>query len=154
LDVREFLERGIDPFSQIMAARQRLQAGQALHLQAPFEPVPLYQIFASAGYAVEASQDADGVWNVLFTPDETMLQSPLELDLRELQPPEPLIQTLEAAGRLGRGENLIIHTRFRPVHLMEKLADSGFECEPEEHCSGHWISHIWHLTATTTDSGS
>jgi uncharacterized protein (DUF2249 family) len=145
IDVRSLLERGIDPFSHIMAARAHLESGQALHLQAPFEPLPLYAIFETAGYTVDALPDPNGGWHVMFTPQSAPTGNPLEMDLRHLEPPDPLIHALKAASRLGRTETLVIHTRFRPVHLIEKLGTTGFECESEEQPDKHWISHIWRL---------
>ena len=47
------------------------------------------------------------------------------LDLRGLPPPEPLVRTLEAAAALPVGEELVVLTERRPVHLLPLLAERG-----------------------------
>ncbi len=69
---------------------------------------------------------------------------PIILDLRHLEPPEPLRVALEAASRLERGQTITALTRFRPVHLFEQLQTMDLEWEDEEAPEGHWVSTFWH----------
>lgn len=147
LDVRPALAAGTEPFPLIMDAQQRLKPGQALHLTAPFEPRPLYPVFQSAGFAVEPMQRETGEWLIRFLPATASGGDTRELDVRELEPPGPLQKGLEAAAALGRGETLVLHTRFRPVHLFEELDADGFDWESEESAPLHWITHIWRVSA-------
>jgi uncharacterized protein (DUF2249 family) len=49
LDVRPLLARGEEPFDAIMRAADALGADEALHLIAPFEPRPLYDVLRGRG---------------------------------------------------------------------------------------------------------
>lgn len=138
------LAQGLEPFPQVMQARDSLAPGQALRLLAPFAPLPLYPHFESAGYSVHPRELDDHSWEILFQP--SLPDRPLrELDLRELDPPGPLQHALAAAASLSRGQTLVLHTRFRPVHLLEQLQESGFDWDDEEAGSNHWITHLWRV---------
>lgn len=67
LDVREDLRTGREPFSKIMAAVARLQAGEKLLLLTPFEPAPLFSVMAKQGFRHDAQPTAAGDWQVIFT---------------------------------------------------------------------------------------
>ena len=62
LDVREI---DGEPFDDIVAALETLDGGDRLRLIAPFEPVPLYKVLESRGFAHESEQQGD-VWHVLI----------------------------------------------------------------------------------------
>jgi hypothetical protein len=49
LDVRPLLARGEEPFEAIMRAADALAGDEALHLIAPFEPRPLYDVMRRRG---------------------------------------------------------------------------------------------------------
>lgn len=51
------------------------------------------------------------------------------LDVRELPPPKPLQETLEALADLGDDAVLIQINDRLPQHLFPKLEDRGFEFE-------------------------
>lgn len=147
LDVCPILASGRDPFAEIMSARESLKPGQSFVLTAPFEPLPLYDLFRNQGFEVDARSN-EGVWEITFSPtDAEVAGSGQVLDLRDVDPPGPLQQALEAASMLGRDETLVIHTRFRPVFLLEQLEERGFEAESMEEGSENWETHIWRITA-------
>ncbi len=146
LDVRPLLARGQDPFTAIMAAKARLDPEQPLRLIAPFEPLPLFDVFAADGYAARSQRVADDEWHIDFTPGGGGNGKRREVDARELEPPGPLQAALEAVAGLGRDEMLVLRTRFRPVHLFEELDGHGFDWETEEAGPQHWITHIWRVT--------
>jgi uncharacterized protein (DUF2249 family) len=148
LDVRPALARGEEPFALIMRAKAELEAGQALHLIAPFEPLPLVAHFQGEGFHVESTRVTPSEWHIVFSPNAAT-SALRELDLRELDPPGPLHKGLEAAAQLARGETLVLHTRFRPVHLFEELGEGGFDFETEETAPMHWITHIWRVAPGT-----
>lgn len=64
LDVRE-----IDgpPFDDIVATLDDLGPEGRLRLLVPFEPVPLYDVLESRGFAFETASD-DGLYRVLIEP--------------------------------------------------------------------------------------
>jgi uncharacterized protein (DUF2249 family) len=66
LDVREDLRRGREPFGRIMAAVGSLAEGQDLILYATFEPVPLFRVMQSHGFAHEAHALGNGDWEIRF----------------------------------------------------------------------------------------
>lgn len=68
VDVREHIEAGRDPFSVIMGAVSRLNAGDQLLLIAPFEPTPLFGLMASRGFDYKGKELPDGSWEILFFP--------------------------------------------------------------------------------------
>ncbi|MDA9431928.1 DUF2249 domain-containing protein [Bradyrhizobium sp. CCBAU 51627] len=142
VDARPILRAGGEPFSAIMAAVGRLQEGQGLRLYAPFKPVPLFTVMADKGFAHSASELGGGEWEVLFTPvgakpETTPIaasNSPfaawpepvVELDNRDLDPPEPMVRILAAAEKLGPGETLSSLLRREPVFLFPQLEKRGF----------------------------
>lgn len=146
LDVRPLLAQGIEPFNAIVEAKQRLQPGQILVLRAPFEPVPLYEIFRSEGYQVEAKQQGEHGWEVRFIPESTSDQAEREMDLRFLEPPAPLQKALEGVRSLGRDERLTLHTRFRPVHLFEQIDENTTDYDSEEVGPNHWVTTLWRIS--------
>lgn len=61
------------------------------------------------------------------------------LDLRGLPPPEPLVRTLEAVEALPEGDELVVLTERRPVHLLPLLLQRGVEVTVRELADGHEI---------------
>ncbi|MGN2251923.1 DUF2249 domain-containing protein [Frateuria sp. GZRe12] len=57
---------------------------------------------------------------------------PIELDLRHLPAPQPMLRALEAAETLAPGERLIVVAPMLPRPLLMELAQLGFEAEPGE----------------------
>jgi uncharacterized protein (DUF2249 family) len=140
VDVRPILRAGGEPFAVIMSALERLAPGQGLRLYAPFKPVPLFGVMAEKGFAhSERALDA-GEWEVLFTPAAApQAASPsvasafddwpapaVRLDNRDLDPPEPMVRILAAAGQLGPGETLSALLRREPVFLFPQLEKRGY----------------------------
>lgn len=154
LDVREALRSGQEPFSTIMAAREEVPDGGALSLRAIFEPVPLYGVMARHGFAHWTEKLADDDWRVWFYPEgpaagETGEPGPqaapapdsgsegaddgvVVLDVRGLEPPEPLVRTLAALEELPEGHTLVqINVRV-PRFLLPQLRERGFSWEIRE----------------------
>jgi tRNA 2-thiouridine synthesizing protein A len=61
------------------------------------------------------------------------------LDLRGLPPPEPLVRTLEAVEALAEGEELVVLTERRPVHLLPLLVERGLDVKTRELPDAHEI---------------
>ena len=155
LDVRPDLERGVEPFSKIMHTVSRLQNDDALLLIAPFEPVPLFAVLARQGFSHKSKPMGTGDWEVLFQravvpqfSDESPAPRPaqetpvLEVDARGLEPPQPLVEVLEAVAQLPAGSELRARTDRRPVHLYPQLAERGFTAESEKQADGSFVTHI------------
>jgi hypothetical protein len=156
LDVREDLRNGQEPFSRIMAARRALAPDGALCLRAIFEPVPLYEVFAKQRLAHWTDRLADDDWIIWFyaagldaaghagavgpgtaSSDATDLPGragqvpataadPVILDVRGLEPPEPMQRTLEALADLPPGGTLIQLNVRVPQMLLPQLDARGY----------------------------
>jgi uncharacterized protein (DUF2249 family) len=148
LDVRPLLRAGEEPFSRIMAAVAALGAGEVLHLRATFEPHPLLAVMAKRGFLTETAPHAADDWSAWFwragaadsvpADDRTIL-----LDVRKLEPPEPLMRTLAALETLPRGQSLVqVNTRV-PQLLFPLLAERGFACDVDESHADRILVRIW-----------
>jgi uncharacterized protein (DUF2249 family) len=145
VDVRPILRAGGEPFSVIMAALERLAPGQGLRLCATFKPVPLFAVMADRGFTHSARALEGGEWEILFTPAPTTPEQAdvaeavadfegwpepaIQLDSRDLSPPEPMVRILAAAEQLRPGETLSALLRREPVFLFPQLEKRGF----------HWL---------------
>lgn len=141
LDVRPLLAAGQPPIDAILAAVAALPPGAALRLRAPFEPQPLYAKLAGLGLNHCTQRENDGSFTILFSPQT------LHLDLRLLEPPEPMQRTLETAATLAPRARIVSQTRFRPVHLLTMLAEQGFLTTSSEQPDGSWENVIVHAAA-------
>ena len=121
LDVRPGLEKGIDPFQEIMKNIKTLKEGEVLKVINSFEPLPLINILRSKGYkswteregdavityfqkspeAVKAEQKGESEPVQEFAPESfeaTMARfagKMIDLDVRGLEMPEPMMRILE-----------------------------------------------------------
>lgn len=166
LDVRDDLRNGREPFSRIMAARGALPPGGVLRLRATFEPLPLYTVMEKQGYDHSTERLADDDWRVWFYPRRRggatdAPEAPptpsrdgdapaaagatgpgeavgdiIVLDVRALEPPEPMVHTLATLETLPPGMTLLQINERVPQFLLPKLEELGFayrvqEQEPE-----------------------
>lgn len=122
-DVREELRAGREPFARIMAARREVPPGGALVVRAIFEPAPLYAVMAKQGFLHHTEALAADDWRVWFYPDVAVL------DVRGMEPPEPLAHTLAAIESLADGGTLVQVNVRVPQFLLPKLAERGFTHE-------------------------
>ena len=125
-DVREELRAGKEPFARIMAARHEVPEGGGLVVRAIFEPAPLYKVMAKQGFVHHTEKLAEDDWRVWFYPDVMVL------DVRDMEPPEPLAFTLAALETLPAGGTLVQVNVRVPQFLLPKLVDRGFAYEIRE----------------------
>jgi len=153
LDVREDIRRGREPFARIMAALSALGDDQVLVLHAPFEPIPLYDVLGKRGLAHWTEQRAPDDWSVWIyraapAPAEPSQTAPPRgsrrvLDVRGLEPPQPMLRVLEEIERLDPGVRLEVHHDRRPLLLYPRLDDRGFRHETDEPEPGLVRIQIW-----------
>jgi len=129
LDVREGLRRGEEPFARIMTAVKALAPDHVLVLRAPFEPVPLYEVLGKRGFAHWTERHAPDDWSVCFYREAGRRTV---LDVRALEPPQPMVRVLEAVERLGPGDELEVRHERRPVFLYPQLDERGYVHETDE----------------------
>lgn len=141
LDVRPILRDGGEPFGAIMEAVAGLAPGQSLRLLASFKPVPLFGVLGARGFEPAAREIGGGDWEVLFTPqaapdqhapgdtaqaaNDDWPEPSIEIDNRDLDPPEPMVRTLEVLERLMPGEALSAIMPREPVFLLKELETRG-----------------------------
>ncbi|HSW29643.1 MAG TPA: DUF2249 domain-containing protein [Longimicrobiales bacterium] len=152
LDVREDLRSGREPFQRILHARQALAPDGVLRLRAIFEPRPLYGVLGREGFAHWTEQLADDDWRIWFyrvggAEEEARAPVPRStgrtlptcgtprpepadvtvLDVRELEPPEPMQRTLEALATMPRGHTMVQVNSRVPRFLLPELKQRGFQ---------------------------
>lgn len=145
LDVRPIIESGTDPFKTIMKAVKEMKDEEMLHLVNSFEPVPLYSVLGSKGFTY-TSEKKGSEWHIWFwkkedgmdTQPDIQSVSPdgergteviTEIDVRGLEPPQPMVKILETLNRLDDGTTLLVHHHREPVLLYDKLEELGYEAE-------------------------
>jgi uncharacterized protein (DUF2249 family) len=63
-----------------------------------------------------------------------------EIDVRGLEPPEPLVRILDALESLPVGATLRAHTDREPCHLFGEAEQRGFRHDCNEQPDGSWIT--------------
>lgn len=159
LDVREDLRAGTQPLGRIMDAAASLLPGQQLLLIAPFRPAPLLRLLESRGFLWEARPAGGEDWEVVFTradPPAGERTTPgqsagapagrgdpvINLDVRGLEPPQPLVKILEALTALPGGAALQARTDRWPMHLYSHLDERGFTSTTDQQADGSFLTHI------------
>ena len=66
----------------------------------------------------------------------------IELDVRGLEPPQPMVRILEALTTLAPGAALRARTDRRPMHLYALLEERGFRATTEPEPDGSFVTHI------------
>lgn len=157
LDVRPLFQKGESPCGIIDEAIDRVQPHQIFQLIAPFEPLPLIAKLNRLGFSHTSKQQDDGSWKLEFRKKETCecscekktstitsQGSDIIIDARDLGPPEPLIQTLEALAKLKKGYRLTLYSNRKPVHLLEELSRRGFAYDCSQQTDRTFLTHLWH----------
>lgn len=168
VDVREDIRAGREPFPRIMAAVAGLDARQVLQLRAPFEPVPLFAVLGRRGLAHEVTRHAEDDWSVWFwreagdtdsnvgdatvasrtaaSPPDAKDEVPAEqwIDVRGLEPPEPMVRTLTALESLPPGHTLVQVNVRAPQHLLPLLVERGYAYEIDDMPDGRVLIRVRH----------
>ena len=149
LDVREILAVGNDPLKLIQKHIRELKEGQILKIINTFEPTPLIRLLEKQGFesyvdmvennlietyfyrnkpAESLQQDTPaGVnndWNLLLKQFENRM---IEIDVRHLEMPGPMMTILEELEKLDPDKALYVHHRRIPIFLLSELKDRNFE---------------------------
>lgn len=94
LDVRDMLRAKEEPFARIMEAVNALQEDDILELHATFKPDPLLRVLGKQGFQHAVVEEASDHFVVQFYKDDAELPY-FHLDNRALDPPQPMVRTLE-----------------------------------------------------------
>ncbi|HEY4613012.1 MAG TPA: DUF2249 domain-containing protein [Bacteroidota bacterium] len=153
LDVRPIIASGSDPLKVILKTVRDLKNGEVLHLINSFEPIPLYSVLGEKGFE-HFTRKLNGAWHVYFyrkQPAESSLQQAddsrqsesnqsairiphsaivpervVEIDVRGLAPPEPMMKILEKLAEVDEKTLLLVHHHREPMMLYEKLEQRGY----------------------------
>jgi uncharacterized protein (DUF2249 family) len=164
LDVRKDILSGVAPCSKIKHTASLLNEGDTLQLIAPFEPTPLYDLLGREGFTHRSRALGGGDWEVRFTKNPAEAQPQLdqtgtaaesaacgcgcapaetvELDLRGLEPPEPMVRVLDALVSLPEGTTLRAVTDRQPLPLLDQLEMRGFNGKITESPEGGYATII------------
>jgi len=158
LDVRESLQKGLDPFNDIMNRLAQLPAQHGLLLINTFEPTPLIPILKKKGYRHFTEQKGPELFHTYFYPygeasalnsnaaetvttaidAETKVETSfeslvqrydgrlVEIDVRQLEMPLPMMTILETLTQLQPSQALLVAHRRVPQYLLPQLRERGF----------------------------
>lgn len=149
LDVRAMLAKGNDPLRLIQQHIKELKEGQVLKIINTFEPTPLIKLLEKQGFESyvdhieknlietyfyknkhtevqqnELAEPDNGDWNQLLKHYENNL---VEIDVRQLEMPGPMMAILEALEKLNSDQALYVHHKRVPVFLLNELKDKSFD---------------------------
>lgn len=65
-----------------------------------------------------------------------------DIDVRGLEPPEPLVRILAAMERLDAGQTLRARTDREPCHLLREAEQRGFRQDCQAQPDGSWITTL------------
>lgn len=146
LDVRPFLAKGEDPFNILQKTLKNLRKDEVLQVLIDFEPIPLIRIQEKKGY-LSLTVVESGVYHTYFKAGEKETLQPvldgesvrnvnesqfnqlvktypgkiINLDVRQLEMPEPLVKILEAIEVLDEKSALKIFHKKVPQYLLPEL---------------------------------
>jgi len=149
LDVRPILRAGGEPFEKIMEAVASLAPGKGLRLFATFKPTPLFHVLGAKGYAHVEKPLEGGDWEIEFYPDgaapaaqaagaaangspqaasgQDWPEPAHSMDVRELDPPQPMVNILAAIEGMADGQVLSALLNREPLFLLPELAKRGHQ---------------------------
>lgn len=143
LDVRSIIDSGKDPFIDIMSFIKELGEDDIFLLVNSFEPIPLYSVLEKKGF-IHFTEKNENVFEVYFYKSESSknpkveddkeqsdhkeydLSNVIEIDVRELEPPEPMVKILETLSQVDENTLLLVHHHREPMMLYPKLEERGY----------------------------
>ncbi len=147
LDLQPEIAAGQEPFPAIMAAARELKPGAVLVVLTPFEPAPLRTLLGKRGWESYARWEGETCHTALWRrPDAApeaaaappqldtrlrLTEAGAELDVRGLEPPQPLRAVLAAIAG-GHLPLRVIHHRA-PALLYPRLEEQGLRWATTEH---------------------
>ena len=145
LDVRPIINTGKDPFLDIMSKVKALKEDNIFLLINSFEPIPLYSVMSKKGFGYKTFKE-DAEYKIYFfkindlagnTGEKTEngltsaqiqhdYENIIEIDVRDLTPPEPMVKVLEALSKVDDNTVLVVHHHREPLMLYPKLEERGY----------------------------
>jgi uncharacterized protein (DUF2249 family) len=106
------------------ARKHELENGAAAEGGSAADGEAVQEATPGAGAGAAAHAEADGAMRTI------------RLDNRGLEPPQPMMRTLSALEKCGKGDKVVIHNDRVPVFLIEELNALGYPFEVEEQPDG------------------
>jgi len=149
LDVRPILDGGVDPFNAIMDELKKMnEAEETLKIINTFEPIPLLNILKKKGYEYETERPTEGEVHTYLTKtgevseekvsstdlkedtfesmSEKFAGKMVQVDVRDLEMPMPMVTILENLERLAPDQALFVNHKKLPQYLLPELKDRNF----------------------------
>lgn len=151
LDVREGLANGVDPFNEIMAAIKDFSAGEVLKIVNTFEPAPIINVLKQKGFISKVEHVSDKEIHTYLKKEKEDRSEEInqkaqeaaktedidtvfasfkekfkEIDVRELEMPQPMVTILEELKDLPEGYCLFVHHKKVPQFLLPQLDERGY----------------------------
>ena len=144
LDIRPLTEKGLDPVQMVIRSTTELKPGQHLHLLLNDQPETFICALGRLGYE-GFTEIKNGTWNTYFRKRKDSFPGPcvLELDVRRLEPPLPLLKVLESLPSVSEGGMLKVFYPNRPESLAKKLRTHGFEVDWDETDGASYVLQVW-----------
>ncbi|MGB9736648.1 MAG: DUF2249 domain-containing protein [bacterium] len=149
LDVRDIMRKGEEPFNIIMQTVKKIKEGEALVLETIFEPAPLYEVMKKKGFQYQTeilSDEHYKIWFYKLKVNEPGKESEVVdlrnrikeegdtvyVDVRGLEPPQPMALILETLAKLDPSKTLVVQHERVPMFLYPKLDEKGYIYETHE----------------------
>ncbi len=151
LDVRDDLAKGIDPFNQIMKTIKDFKEGDILKIVNTFEPSPIINVLKQKGFIARVEHISDNEIHTYLqkaaedkseeinkealkkakTDDldavlASFKENFKEIDVRDLEMPEPMVKILEELKDLPDNHALYVHHKKVPQFLLPQLDERGY----------------------------
>jgi uncharacterized protein (DUF2249 family) len=165
LDVRPVLEGGTDPLHIILDKVNALKDNQALKIINTFKPAPLIALLRKKGFDHRIESPAPGLIETYFYKKNNIGDSdeitPIEfdsntsdwhvlykqfqdkktiVDVRGLQPPQPMMLILEKLQNIPDDEALLVQHEKIPVFLLPELHNLNYSYQINEESENQvWI---------------
>ncbi len=144
------MENGNDPFETVVSTFDRLTPGESFTLVVSFDPKPLIAFLSRRGAATRLLQNERGDVRYLITSGGSsgkngngvcpFINADGVMDLRHLDPPEPMVQILETLDKASSGTAVIAMLSRVPGHLVAMLERRGIPVNLEEKDGGFVIT--------------
>jgi len=149
-DARPQLAAGEDPLNTILKKLSGIKSDQTMLVINSFEPAPLIRLLRAKGYAITVSKKQQGLVYTYITNtngagalneiesrtngDSELFDTILQrcnlkftnVDVRNMEMPQPMITILAALKHLQKGEALYVRHKRIPVYLLPELMERNF----------------------------
>lgn len=154
LDARPIIQENGDPLKIIQQHIKKLTANQYLKLKNTFEPIPLILLLEKQGfdayvdiinveeydtyfYKMREGESGEqenipeemGDWEIIYEKNKNNL---VEIDVRHLEMPQPMMTILESLEKLQENQVLYVNHKKVPIYLLNELQDRDWEYRIKE----------------------